>query len=190
MRMREVRSVKRRKLKKLSAVERARRSQRGSIETSIEQASRMARRKGIAFKPDKAKAALEAAHADAAELGIDPQWALGYLPKVLPPAWRRIDVGMDGERYMREDGLRVIMSGSVAPDGKRWLHVSLSREARLPNWGDLKHVRDVFLGPEKTAYQIIAPTSEWINMHKFCLHLWHCVDGDPLPDFTRGSMSI
>lgn len=163
---------------------------RSSIEQSVEQSSRMARRKGIKFNPDKAQAALEAAHADADELGIDPQWALKYLPKVLPPAWQRRMPGMDGSGYIREDGLVVMMSGSVAEDGKRWLHVSLSRKTRLPNWGDLKHVRDVFLGPEKTAYQIIAPRSEWINMHKFCLHLWHCVDGDPLPDFTRGSMSI
>jgi hypothetical protein len=125
-----------------------------------------------------------------AERGIDLDWAVEFLPKVLPPAWRQVHRGMDGAKYMREDGLAVIMSGSVAEDGKRWLHVSLSRRDRLPNWGDIKHVRDVFLGPEKTAYQIIAPKSEWVNIHRYCLHLWHCVDGDPLPDFTRGVGSI
>lgn len=27
---------------------------------------------------------------------------------------------------------------------------------------------------------------KYINLHPTCLHLWHCLDGDVVPDFARG----
>lgn len=29
-----------------------------------------------------------------------------------------------------------------------------------------------------------------VNKHPYCLHLWSCLDGPVLPDFTRGSDGI
>lgn len=129
-------------------------------------------------------------HADAKALGLDPTWGRDHLPKLTPPAWMKVEDCGDGAKYMREDGLSVIMSGAIADDGKRWLHVSASRARRLPSWGDMRHVKAVFLGDEVTAIQVFVPKSQWVNLHPYCLHLWHCLDGDPLPDFTRGSGSI
>jgi hypothetical protein len=48
----------------------------------------------------------------------------------------------------------------------------------------------MFIGDGRKAIQVFAPVAEHVNIHEFCLHLWHCLDGDPLPDFTRGGPTI
>lgn len=83
------------------------------------------------------------------------------------------------------DGLRVIISGSTYDDGRRWLHLSVSRSDRVPDWEDLKRVKSRFFGDETTAVQVFPPNSRWVNVHPYCLHLWRCLDGEPLPDFRE-----
>ena len=109
--------------------------------------------------------------------------------------WSIDEEGGDGCAYLKrnvggEVCMKVIASGSRELDGKRWLHVSVSRPAKLPSWEDLKEVKDLFVGRDKVAYQVVAMASKHVNIHATCLHLWHCLDGDPLPDFTRGGRSI
>jgi len=80
-------------------------------------------------------------------------------------------------------GLLVMVSGAVELDGKRWIHVSLSRRERVPSYDDLAVVKRAFIGEDKQAIQLFTRRAEHVNVHRFCLHLWHCVDGDGLPDF-------
>jgi hypothetical protein len=104
-----------------------------------------------------------------------------------------VDRATDGGAYARADGLAVIASVAVEQDGRRWLHVSCSRRARLPSWDDLADVKAVFVGRDQYAYQVFAPASKHVNQHAFCLHLWRCLDvdvGAVLPDFTQGGDSI
>ena len=96
----------------------------------------------------------------------------------------------DGKRYESFYGLRVIMSGAIEQDGKKWIHVSLSRKSRMPTYKDITVVKRLFIGADKKALQVLEPESEHANIHPFCLHLWHCVDADPLPDFTHGLGTI
>jgi hypothetical protein len=84
------------------------------------------------------------------------------------------------------DDLTVLVSGMVEEDKKRWLHVSVSRRSRLPSWEDLKLVKATFIGEDKTAIQVFPSQDKYVNFHPYVLHLWHCVDGDPVPDFTSG----
>jgi hypothetical protein len=44
-------------------------------------------------------------------------------------------------------------------------------------------VKRSFIGDERMAVQVFPRASEHVNIAKYCLHLWHCVDGDPTPDF-------
>ncbi len=81
--------------------------------------------------------------------------------------------------------LTVICSARPEADGKRWMHVSCSRPSRLPSWDDLRLVKDTFIGRERKALQVLPPQSEYVNCHPYVLHLWACLDGDPLPDFRR-----
>lgn len=88
------------------------------------------------------------------------------------------------ELFHPKKGYILIISGTVK-EGKRWVHLSLSRGDRVPDWEELKAVKSRFLGDEALAIQVFPPKSQWVNVHPHCLHLWQCVDGDPLPDFRE-----
>lgn len=115
------------------------------------------------------------------------------LPKFLPAGWSPVEERMDGYCYDRPGiggNLRVIASVNKQLDNKDWLHVSFSRPDRLPSWDDLKEVKELFIGKDKTALQVLPPEANFVNIHPYCLHLWHCLDGDVTPDFTQGTGQI
>lgn len=81
--------------------------------------------------------------------------------------------------------LSFIVSATIEADGKRWVHLSVSHRDRIPTWAELLHVKEVVLGDERAAVQVLPRKSEYVNINPRVLHLWHCVDGDPTPDFRR-----
>ncbi|MEG4965744.1 hypothetical protein QUB11_03705 [Microcoleus sp. B6-A1] len=103
----------------------------------------------------------------------------------LPCNWSVQAIGPDGGAYRSRDGLVVIISCSIEKDGYSWVHVSLSRKKSVPTWIDLVKVKDIFLGAEALAIQILPARSEWVNVHEFCLHLYQCLDQRPIPDFRK-----
>ena len=124
-------------------------------------------------------------------LALDPM-----APATLPTGYEEID-GRSwcserayGRAYRSTTGLLVLLSASLR-DRKRWLHVSVShRGGRLPTWGEMCAVKDVFCGEERTAYQIHPPKAQHVSIHEKCLHLWACLDGPVTPDFTGGGSTI
>lgn len=114
-------------------------------------------------------------------------------PKKLPPDWLRVEIPRDnpayGARaYQSKDGLQVVFSCG-RHDSKWWLHVSVVREGRCPDYDDLARVKRLFVGDARQALQIFPPRWRHVNLHPTCLHLWCCLDGDGLPDFgKRGSI--
>lgn len=119
-----------------------------------------------------------------------PDW----LPEILPMGWEELPttVGRQwGRIYRRHRTLGVILSAAQYNDGKRWLHVSVSRSnGEIPAWAIMGEVKDLFIGPERTAIQVHPPQAKYVNIHKGVLHLWHCLDGDVTPDFTAGGETI
>jgi len=83
-----------------------------------------------------------------------------------------------------EDGLDTIYStGGTsfmirASWGLGWEHVSVSIPRttspikRTPTWGEMCMIKDLFWFPEETVIQFHPAKTEYINMHKYCLHLW------------------
>ena len=121
-----------------------------------------------------------------------PQWAEGLFP-LSPPGWTRLPYSpLRGDFCYRYDAnpMSVICSAKVEADGKRWLHVSVARPSKTPNYADMCRVRDDFLGTERKAIHVFVPPSEHYNYHKHCLHLWSCLDGDGLPDFRNADGSV
>lgn len=113
------------------------------------------------------------------------------LPLVLPARLRLVRDLEDGARFFdAASGLSVIISGAVERDGRRWIHLSVARPHRMPDWDDLVFAKELFLGREAHALQVIPPRSEHVNIHPNCLHLWSCPDERVLPDFTHGSGSL
>jgi hypothetical protein len=82
-------------------------------------------------------------------------------------------------------GLLVICSASRERDGKRWIHVSMSRHKRLPSYDDMCLVKNQFLGANRLAVQVFARAAHHVNINPHVLHLWSCLDGDPVPDFRH-----
>ena len=59
-----------------------------------------------------------------------------------------------------------------ASDGEGWEHASVSTAIRCPTWEEMCFVKNLFWDPEDCVMQLHPPQSEWVNMHKYCLHLW------------------
>lgn len=104
----------------------------------------------------------------------------------LPHPWRLVTRLDDGGRWINP-GLRASLIWSVEPhDGELWHHVSMARREDVPTWDELVRAKELILGPEAWAYQVVAPRSKWINIYDRVLHLWSPADGRPrLPDFGR-----
>lgn len=71
--------------------------------------------------------------------------------------------------------LRIISSGEAHAfnDGMgEWEHVSVSLATRVPTWQEMCLVKDLFWDEGETVIQFHPPKSEYVNFHKFTLHLW------------------
>ncbi len=91
--------------------------------------------------------------------------------------------------------LNVIYSDAVELDNRTWRHVSVTRSDRrkLPTYVEMALIKRLFVGDDWHAYEVRPPSSEHINIHEGCLHIWACLDaphGAVLPDFTRAGSSI
>lgn len=99
--------------------------------------------------------------------------------------------GPDGWSFVRHDqAASIIVTCADHDDGNDWIHASIARPNRMPDYQDLKLLHHTVFG-DGWAYQVFAPQAEHVNIHQYCLHLWGRLDGKPaLPDFTQGIGSI
>ncbi len=61
---------------------------------------------------------------------------------------------------------------TIASNGQFWEHVSVSFHYRCPSWKEMCIVKDIFWDEEDCVIQYHPPKSEYVNNHKYCLHLW------------------
>jgi len=125
-------------------------------------------------------------------LGLAEGWALEFMPRILPATWAE-DTRFrhpSGGAFARQDGLKVIWTASLENDDKRWIHISCSFSNHIPSWEDLKVVKLLFIGADRYAYQVFPSRAKYVNLHPFVLHLFSCLDGEPMPDFTGGTSSL
>lgn len=103
-----------------------------------------------------------------------------------PVGWRQLHSPVyKTMAYTNGRGLFVI-KGYEQYGNQKWLHVSVSKVNKLPSWDAIKKVKDVFIGRNQKAIMILPPTEQYVNYHRFCMHLFCNLENDPLPDFTRG----
>lgn len=57
-------------------------------------------------------------------------------------------------------------------DGGGWDHVSVSLATRTPSWEEMCFIKQLFFDDEECVMQLHPPKSEYVNFHRFCLHLW------------------
>lgn len=134
--------------------------------------------------PDAVEAAAVAAQAP-------PEVRQAYLAELadrvpLHP-WRQVQESEDGGAWTNGK-LNVIASVAREQDGRLWIHVSVSLRHRLPTYGDLCRVKDLFIGDRRTLH-VFPKAAEHVNLAEV-LHLWACWEEDGLPDFSRGVGAI
>ena len=118
-----------------------------------------------------------------AELSREGQTlTLEHVPRILPAGWTR--VYENTFRHIHRH-LLAILTVERERDGRRWVHVSVSHRDRIPTWDELRDVKEWLIGREALAVQVLPRASEYVNICERCLHLWHCLDGDPVPDFRH-----
>ncbi len=70
----------------------------------------------------------------------------------------------------------------IASNGMGWEHVSvciLGLE-RTPTWPEMDYVKNLFWSPEEMVMQLHPARVQWVNNHRFVLHLWRPV-GKEIP---------
>lgn len=79
----------------------------------------------------------------------------------------------------------------VASCGCDWEHVSVSRTNRCPNWPEMSFIKAKFFIDAETVMQLHVPSSDHVNDHPFCLHLWRPtgLEIPRPPKFMVGGMS-
>lgn len=82
----------------------------------------------------------------------------------------------------RMEELRIIASPGDANESIPWEHVSVSTRHRCPTWEEMCFVKDLFFAPEEAVMQLHPPKSDYVNDHRFCLHMWRPTETEiPLP---------
>ena len=69
----------------------------------------------------------------------------------------------------------------IASNGDGWDHISVSKKNCLPNWNEMNYIKDAFFHPEDVVMQLHPPKSKYVNMAKYCLHLWRPNYGPCIP---------
>lgn len=93
-------------------------------------------------------------------------------------------ISSDYDSYIKAwtyKGIRVLASVSLY-DGVEWLHISFSRQNRIPSYDEIQLVRDNFIGTDKKSIMVFPSEDHYVNIHKHCLHLWYS-PSNPVPDF-------
>lgn len=108
----------------------------------------------------------------------------GYCPtppEPFGPSGLRIDLR---DAYGAAPYGSVIVTQSDHHDGIEWLHASIARLDRMPDYADLVTLKAATFGDQRECYQVFPPKSAHISIHDQALHLWGRADGARvLPDF-------
>lgn len=90
--------------------------------------------------------------------------------------------GVFNLKYETKD--RTIDIYCIASNGDAWERVSVTipGNRRCPTWDEMCFVKSIFWSKNDTVIQYHPKESDYINCHKFCLHLWNpIVEKLPLP---------
>jgi len=78
--------------------------------------------------------------------------------------------GNDGFFSFVKDG---IIFYCISSDQSGWEHVSVSLDRnRCPTWDEMCFVKSLFWDDDDCVIQFHPPKSDYVNIHKYVLHLW------------------
>lgn len=118
-----------------------------------------------------------------------------FIPNVRPAGWR-FEVNFTPSQFRAVKGgllgvppAMIVIVGIEVHEGLDWVHLSVSRPGMEVPWRDMLEARDLFLGAETQALQVLPPRSEHFNIHPdvHVMHMYAFPDRRRvLPDFRIG----
>lgn len=77
----------------------------------------------------------------------------------------------------------VLSSIGIEQDDRLWRHVSFTRlDRKMPTYQDTAFIKGCFFAND-WAIQLFPQAEHHVSDHDTCLHLWSCLEHNPLPDF-------
>jgi hypothetical protein len=112
-----------------------------------------------------------------------------YLGKPIPGDWIITQIKDNCASYRNLLSMLIVRESVHEHNGERWLHVSISHSSRMPTWGELRTVKSIWFGNNRTAYHVL-PRRELYTEDKddaYTLHIWCPLDSDPFPQEMWGA---
>jgi hypothetical protein len=81
-------------------------------------------------------------------------------------------------RVMGPCGAVLVIMASAGDFIVPWEHVSVSIRHRNPNWDEMSWVKEQFWNDDECVMQLHVPSSDHVNNHAYCLHLWRPLNGE------------
>ena len=98
--------------------------------------------------------------------------------------WQVEPFGPDGRALTHIASATTIIATRARHHGDEWLHASVAHPDRMPTWQEMRWLKEAVFG-ERFAYMVFPPSSTFVNIHDYALHLWGRDDGAPaIPDFV------
>lgn len=111
-----------------------------------------------------------------------------YLGKSIPFEWVITQIRDNSASYRHLLSMLVVSESIHVHNEQRWLHVSVSHSSRMPTWGELKTVKNIWIG-DKVAYHVLPRRVRLVEDadDAYTLHVWCPLDNDPFPVEMRGA---
>lgn len=62
----------------------------------------------------------------------------------------------------------------LGPKGELRWHLSVSHAKRNPTWEEIRDLRYLLVPDEVTMAMFLPPRDQYVNLHRFCFHLYEC----------------
>ena len=97
-------------------------------------------------------------------------------PKVFPPGWELLRPGLLYKITL--DKIAVIYSISTLEDGKRYHHVSLSRQGSIPGWQEMTRlIRSLpWFDNDREIFMTLPREEDYVNLCTFAMHWWQEIE--------------
>ncbi|MBO3463825.1 hypothetical protein G7B40_001335 [Aetokthonos hydrillicola Thurmond2011] len=155
---------------------------------------------GTGYEPEKAKIEAEKLAMTTLEAIKSRGFGLRLQIPDMPNGWRiewmsELGVSWIGalQPGFQSPKFTVLYSIALESDDKLWLHLSISKQTIskkmvIPEYWECAKIRSLVFG-DKWSIQYFPVAEEYVNMADV-LHFWHCLEGNPMPDFRKLGMGI
>lgn len=80
-------------------------------------------------------------------------------------------LGNKNDAYKTDSGCQILIGKENG-----LYHLSISHYKRNPTWEEIKRARYDLLSRTKTFAMLLPPPDEYVNVHKFCFHLYELTE--------------